>query len=437
MTRMTTNNMRVVAGSNEGAVRQAEGRIHLAVERLASKYLFHAKVLERFVVRYRPSIKTMAVTISGDDVLLLHNPAFVLAITLDELVAVLLHETHHVVLGHVLADLADFPDEWAGTVAQEVTANEFIVEPLPATPILLSQFPKLPPMESTLQRYNRLRRQTQRFPLGGSSGAVIIDPATGAGSAGTAAAWTGKDRKGSGAVLDDHEVWQEARADLGRSETAIRAAVHDAAIEVGADGVPDSLRSALAAMHIGRFSGDGRYQIDGSGRASLPWISLLRRYIGRHLRLRPDYSRPPRRCPELVGIVPGKRRLADRPRVMAVIDTSGSITDRLLEQISAELGRMAATFFVDVVECDAKVHSVYRYRPLKSVAGRGGTDLRPPFERDFLRKHRPDLLVFFTDGCGPAPTHGPKRLPVVWCLTAGGRAPAVWGRVIQMADAPG
>ena len=118
---------------------------------------------------------------------------------------------------------------------------------------------------------------------------------------------------------------------------------------------------------------------------------------------------------------------------MAVIDTSGSLTDDLFALISSELARMSKDFDVTVVECDAKIHEVYKCRPINSVQGRGGTDLRPPFEKGFLRQHRPDLLVYFTDGYGPAPDDKP-RIPVIWCLTPDGKQPAEWGRVIRMTD---
>ena len=77
------------------------------------------------------------------------GPDFVLDRSPDELRGVLLHEVHHVLFKHLQSDPSDFPDRWARQVAEEVTANEFITEPLPAGAILLSQFPELPPMEST------------------------------------------------------------------------------------------------------------------------------------------------------------------------------------------------------------------------------------------------------------------------------------------------
>jgi predicted metal-dependent peptidase len=161
------------------------------------------------------------------------------------------------------------------------------------------------------------------------------------------------------------------------------------------------------------------------------WIRLLRRYTGRHLKSEPDFTRPSRRFPSLVGVIPGKRRRGGRPHVMAVIDTSASISPDLLELINGELSRIAADHEVTVVECDAEIQRVDPFRRMRSVRGRGGTDLRPPFEPGFLRRHGPDLIIYFTDGCGPAPEH-PPRVPVIWCLTEDGEAPAEWGRILRM-----
>jgi predicted metal-dependent peptidase len=116
---------------------------------------------------------------------------------------------------------------------------------------------------------------------------------------------------------------------------------------------------------------------------------------------------------------------------MAVIDTSGSMSAELLSAVGGELGRLARFYQVLVVECDFAVRRAYRYRPLQAAVGRGGTDLRPPLERTFLREHRPDLVLYFTDGIGPAPER-PPAIPVVWCILPGGVRPARWGRQIQL-----
>jgi predicted metal-dependent peptidase len=96
------------------------------------------------------------------------------------------------------------------------------------------------------------------------------------------------------------------------------------------------------------------------------------------------------------------------------------MSSALLAQIASELDRLAVYHRVTVVECDAAVHAITPYRGhLPHVHGRGGTDLRPPFAPSVLRQVRPDVVVYFTDGWGPAPAT-PPPVSVVWCLTPAG-----------------
>jgi predicted metal-dependent peptidase len=447
------------------ATQRAAGKVRIGIERLAGEFPFHAAILERMKLSARPDVGTMGVTVAGDDILLYYNPEFVLAVTADELGGVLLHEVHHVLFGHVTADPADYPDEWARLVAEEVTVNEFITLPLPGDPITLAGIPGLPPGESTAERFDRLRGVRNRGRVG------ILDGQRGDGGAGMGACGpreVDRDDTGSGRVpaplrsrpaaspaptrspvrqpssddpegaarkapgelgqtVDDHGVWSEARRDADRSRRAIREVVEQALLEVGPETVPDHL--------TGRFAGHTRLELRGHVVGRLDWRHLLRRYVGKALEVRPGFDRPPRRFPELVGILPGQRRRPARPRILAIVDTSGSITPEWLERIDAELARLARRYVVTVVECDSAVQRAYPYRPLAAVAGRGGTDLRPPLERGFLRAHRAELVVYFTDGFGPAPERPPEP-PVIWCLVPGGEAPATWGRCIPMVESP-
>ena len=134
----------------------------------------------------------------------------------------------------------------------------------------------------------------------------------------------------------------------------------------------------------------------------------------------------------MVGILPGRGRQGSKPKIMAVVDSSGSMTTAILADVSAELAVMAKTFEVLVVESDTEVRAVYVYRPISEIHGRGGTDFRPVFESAFLKKHRPDLLIYFSDGYGKAPSESPRGVPVIWAITPRGRKPTVWGREVRL-----
>lgn len=392
----------------------ADGRIRLAAQRLLAKYPFHAHVLER--CRRLPSaeVDTMGVTATRSGVLLRYNPHFTLGLPADQLGGVLLHEVLHVVLGHLALDPADYPDRWAFTVAAEVSVNEFVHEPLPVGVIRREQYPMLPAMESTDQRYRRLEKLRGREELGSPS--ALTD---GAGASGPS-------------VLDDHTSWQEVCEDVDAdaARKAVADLVQQAAIDAG--GLPDELRHAVLAG-IGSEAGSGVLVLpDSRQRSHLNWQQLLRRYVGQVLQPQPQYHWPPRRFPHLVGIVPGQRRTGALPSVVAIIDTSGSIAAEYLEQIDGELRQLNRSYPVQVIEADCAVHRVYRYRSsLEHVTGRGGTNFRPALERSLLQPLRPDLLIYFTDGFGPAPDKRPPW-PLVWCLVPGGEPPAAYGHVVLM-----
>ena len=108
------------------------------------------------------------------------------------------------------------------------------------------------------------------------------------------------------------------------------------------------------------------------------------------------------------------------------------MTAGTLEQIGGELRHLARGCDVTVVECDCEIHAEYRFGGnLTNVHGRGGTDLRPPFEHQVLARIRPEVIVYFTDGDGPAPAMPPK-VPTIWGLTAASVAPTQWGHVVHV-----
>lgn len=386
------------------ASERASGVMRIASRRLADRYPFHAHLLSVAQVTEENAITTMAVTIRGGRLALLYCPDFVVACDLEQIVGVLHHEVLHVVFGHLLEKPERFPDRAARVIAEEVTVNEWIPERLPGKPVLLKDYPRLPPGEDTDTRYRRLEGK-----LAG---------------------------RRSPTTADDHEAWEEARAAGRVAESVVLSAVQRAAdmLTPGERArVPVELQNAIELACRGKAAGrDVERLPESGGDARVPWQTILRAFVGRNTSRHPSYLRPPRRFPHLVGVVPGHARLLDVPRVVAVIDTSGSVTVDLLEQIAAELQKIAARHDVVIVECDAEIQRVYPFAgELREVHGRGGTDLKPPFDRGLLERLRGDVLVYFTDGLGPAPA-APPTIPVLWCLAPGGERPATWGRAVWM-----
>jgi hypothetical protein len=430
---------------------KANGKMQLAIDRLASDYPLHAGILSQWRIDEDTAIDTMGVGFRDGKLRLIYNPDFVESISMDELQGVLHHESNHVLFDHVYHVPEPGENRTARTIAEEVTVNEWVPEPLPAGAVTLRDHPDLPANESTDDRYGRLRHRV-RESKDAARGAAPR-PGTGSGTASGQATGQSAAAEGSGTngvpTVDNHGTWAEI---TGNAAPAKAAAQMDTAMAWG--GLTGEQRADVGepfasiakktceqagmdsgtgeGMGIGSAAGAGESEIEG-GEAHVPWQVVLRRYVGQITERRPVFGRPPRRFPDMVGIIPGRARFAGRPKVMAVIDTSGSMSEPMLADISAELGLMAQHYEVTVVECDAAIHAVYPYRPIKNVHGRGGTSFQPPFEPEFLRKHNPDMVVYFTDGGGVAPDTKP-RLPVVWCLTEDGTRPAPWGQEVHLQE---
>jgi len=168
------------------------------------------------------------------------------------------------------------------------------------------------------------------------------------------------------------------------------------------------------------------------GKYKLQWKKILSRYQGSARdKIRTRFY-PNRRMPHLLGIVHGVKRVFRKPRIMIALDTSGSMGKKELQIISRECTFFKQMSEVLVVECDCAIQRIYKFKKaITKVKGRGGTSFVPPLETALLRKHRIELVIYFTDGYGDAPEKQPIA-PVIWCLL-GNKAPkpATYGRVVR------
>jgi predicted metal-dependent peptidase len=419
----------------------AAGMLQIAQQRMLRVYPFHARFVAAWHCQATEATATMGVSVVQGTIVLHYHPAFVVRCTYAELVGVLLHETHHLLFAHLWLDPAQFPDAQALMIAEEVTANEWIHEPLPGTPMLLAHFPYLPANEDTLTRYRRLATAIPEHAPPRHRSQKGGDLSQKSPPDGRNFPPVGQKKARAGPIpatltpIDDHALWHRARQETTLGPMAVRVEVQAAASGLTPaewQALPLALQHRLAALCQGDAAGSTTEALAPTDTRSLDWRQLLRRSVREATERRPVFTRPPRRFPAFVGVMPGQVHRPTAPVVMAVIDTSGSMSTSLLECIAGELDGMARSHRVIVVECDAVVHQVSPYRGrLRRVHGRGGTDLRPAFAAQVLSRVHPDVIVYFTDGCGPAPGI-PPGVPVIWCLTPDGRKPVHWGRAVWL-----
>lgn len=169
-------------------------------------------------------------------------------------------------------------------------------------------------------------------------------------------------------------------------------------------------------------------------RVHTPWEQVLRTVAARALATRhgPNWSRAHRSWIATQGRVgpppgwgrrpwePGTTTSRAVPRVVLVLDVSGSIEPTLLDRFAAEMNSLARRLEAALVLVvgDERVREVLRYEPgrvrLQGLAmqGGGGTDFTPLLEE--AERHGPDLTVVLTDLQGPA-RHRPRGA-LVWAV---------------------
>jgi len=385
--------------------------VDLAIRELMAMRPFHWALLASTILVEDPGVGTMAVglTVEGR-IALFFGPSFVLSISSEQLCGVLVHELNHVILDHLRecpgpistrdAD-AVTRHGWAWVIACEVTANEYVPYPLPGNPVTIEQF-GLPPAESTYERYRKLCKRAARID---SPVDRILD------------------------VLA--QVPKHHKDTIPRRRSRQVQPMKIAAAMVGAE-MDEATAKMVGTEQLGAVE-----EIDPVEQPELRWNEVLRAVARRTLQRKAVRTYPSRRQPALVGIIPGRRRSRSWRHVMVAIDTSASMQAAELSQVLAELRalqRMGAK--LAMVQCDADIRKhgwLRRTEEIRCVYGRGGTSLEPPFSREMLDKYTPDLIVYFTDGYGPAPKQPPANVEVLWILTGTApRRPARWGRAVCM-----
>jgi predicted metal-dependent peptidase len=181
---------------------------------------------------------------------------------------------------------------------------------------------------------------------------------------------------------------------------------------------------------------------------SVSWQRLLASAVRRgvaDIAGRVDFSyRKPSRRSSVAGdvILPSLRQ--PLPKVAMVLDTSGSMDDRLLAQSLAEVegvlqGLGIGRRHLQVICCDAEAFEAQKVMHSRDVQllGGGGTDMGAGLAKAAGLRPRPDLIVVLTDGHTPWPAEPPRGVRVVvGLMDLNGRVPA-WALSIPIGtDSP-
>lgn len=151
----------------------------------------------------------------------------------------------------------------------------------------------------------------------------------------------------------------------------------------------------------------------------IDWKSYLRRFNSMSTMI---FTKKTRRKPNRrFGSGPALK-IKQKKRTLVAIDTSGSVSKEDLLEFFNEIHHIYKSgTYIDIAECDAKIHRVYEYKGEREnieVKGRGGTDFEPVMQ--YLLEHRNEYanLIYLTDGECVAPQTQPIK-PVLWVHSSG------------------
>ncbi|MDP3278187.1 MAG: VWA-like domain-containing protein [Deltaproteobacteria bacterium] len=382
--------------------------LHEALARydFVKRYPFYAALLSRLAVVDDHGVDWMAVSLGRTGYILhVRRDAFGKD-TVSYLPGILLHELAHVALGHLsnprFFELVDDPSLL--DLCKELSANEGIEEPLP-NPLRWQDFARFGVRagQSTLERYERLRPVNRE----GAVRKVLRD--------------------GPGKSLDDHDRWAAGDGPSAGKLAATRTLVEQSLEEAKQEGMsPHAKIAGLSTERLLAQLGEAT----GPAEVSLDWRVLLQAFVHRSRVPTRTFSRPNRRFLGRVGEIPGRAWRTARAGLVSIvvaIDTSASMDESDLREVALQLRALRESARITIVECDVAVARVYPFdRTLEAVVGRGGTDLRPVFDPEFLRSFAADGVVYFTDGEGPTLALSPA-IPTLWVLTDDAAFECTWG----------
>lgn len=388
----------------------------LATSGFLSKYPYYAAILGRMRPVADPSVTRMAVS--------LHDAHFYLHVNVDSFArepqfvkGVLLHEVHHVVLGHLThPKFASCEEPELMDLAIEMSANEHIEELLPPAVTIRAYAPfGIRKGQSTMDRYELLLLHMRKTgsrprPVPGEQGTGTVDDHQKLSRAAST----------PGALVQTAMLVERAVEDAKPKRTHAPAAGKKArAQKEEPEHAEDTSRHLVCGREPGRIL-EELFETTREPEVPMDFRDALAMFAARARSPIHTWQRPSRRFPARIGQVPGRSwalRKSENPRLLVAIDTSLSMTRRELEEIARQLVVLSERAQVIVAECDTQVSRVYPFAGrIDAVFGRGGTDLRPAFDPALLGTHDVDGVVYFTDGDGPTPEKAPP-VPTLWILT--------------------
>lgn len=397
-------------------------------------YKTNLKVLEKD----KCPVPTAAASVRDISVSIIFNKGFLDdKVKPDEVKGLVLHEVLHLTLYHHIRNADQKKDHQLWNVACDLEVNSIIDRlniKLPNGALIAKDF-NIPENYSAEMYYDYImsnEKLKKQFKLGNGKG-------SGDGS-------DGSDGSGNGnagtrvTILDDHSGWAKSKSEAETQKTITDQVMRDV-IKDNLDNIKNSdmkknLENAIEetkkyktikgnsssskSRNYGDTLGEFVEEVSITGRGKMAWRYIMNNLIKKTLSKTyiPSFKRTSRRYGEMVK---GKIRNPNVDNIIIAVDTSGSIDTELHERFLNEICLIRKLFKVDIryIQCDTDIHVDRKLKRNTDISkikiyGHGGTDFRPVFELIKKKHYKPNLLLYFTDGCGEYPEK--SNINTLWVL---------------------
>ncbi len=386
-----------------GASQQASSRLTRARTRLLLDQPWFGSLAMRLRMEERPAIPTLTV----DGSTLGYSPTFVCELPEPELIGCLAHEVMHCAMLHPYRRGSRDRTQW--NVACDYAINQALIDAglrLPAGVLLDEAYRGMSAEQIYAQRraqqaQQNAEQQNQAQPGGQDPAGGHPEP-SGAPGDSPASSPTG-DFTDAPAQPEDQGAAAAQPHNLAESDWQIAAE-----------------QAARVAAAAGKMPGAVECQIKRARESETDWRAVLREFIAATVPSDYSWTQPSRRHIANGLYLPGTVKENVGALVVAV-DTSGSISEELLECFAGELTAIlheARPEVVHVVYCDARVRASQEFYPedpevILEAHGRGGTMFGPVFRWVEESGIQPRALLYMTDLDSADEPEEPEY-PVLW-----------------------
>ena len=393
--------------------------LNLHTCRLLMREPFFAALSRRIDKTATTAIPTAGVRVNPDRAQfeLMYNPEFMVALSDEHKLGVLMHEFYHIILEHVTGRKPIEGIKRIDNIAMDLAINglpEMINklpnaanpgpmmpsgEPMQAVIPGESHFADLPACQ-TYEWYLEALKKKQEEQQNGDGEGGQGDGEPGEGQPGTGDPFGGADS------FDSHD-------DFGETEGTI----NEIAKERLKDAVKKAAEEAQRASNWGSVSAGMRQEILDRIQARVDWKKVLRYFVKTSQRA--DRRSTPRRLNRrFPKIHPGKR-VRRHAKIAISIDQSGSVDDAMLASFFAELNGLSEIAEFTVIPFDSNVgeDKIFVWKRGQSRKWErvlcGGTDFNPPTK--YVNEHGFDGHIILTDMCAPKPVS--SKCQRMWMTT--------------------